>query len=107
MTSLTYHIHETDEYKTFYIECKMEDGTFAGKDSDGNDVFIYTDGTIEICERPGNRHRRSHNKHKIFTGHLVTNMSLNPYQYIHAGEIRDKRSHSMCARPFFPYGKIY
>lgn len=102
---VSYYIDQLDKYMTFEIECTMQDGTLSGKDSRGHNVFIYRDGVIEISEPVSNAHHRCRRKHEIYTGHRVTNESLSPYQYIHAGKIRDKRSNSMSARPFYPYGR--
>lgn len=93
----TYYIQELHEYMTFDIDGKMHDGTLVGKDINARDVFIYTDGHIEIV-MPKNK-----KPNKVYKARLLTNESLNPYQYIHAGEIRDKRTYSMCARPYYPY----
>ena len=61
----TYYIQELHEYMVFEIEGKMHDGTLVGKDANGNDVFIYTNGHIEIVIPKGDRHKKHH---KVYTG---------------------------------------
>lgn len=39
--------------------------------------------------------------HKILPAVEVSEIQFDPYQYVWGGEIRDKRSNSMCPRPFF------
>lgn len=95
-----YYIISKNTVEAFDIECESKthgDVCYLAKScSTGEEVWIYKD-CIEYTAK--SRVKRSRN---ILPAYEVqTPQSLTPYEYYWGGEIRDKRAHSMCARPYF------
>lgn len=93
-----YYIQSENKIESFIIQCssKMSDGRtcYLGNSySTGEEVCLYPD-FIEYTEHKP--------KHKIVPAYEVKQPAgLTSNKYIWGGEIRDKRTHSMCARPYF------
>ena len=98
-----YYIPSENKQVTFTIQFKHNtvDGEtcyLAHSCDNGEEAWLYKDA-IEFTERG--------KKHHIVAAYEVPytynqpQISLNPYQYVWGGEVRDKRAHSMYARPYF------
>lgn len=98
-----YYIPSKNIVMGFRIKCesKSSDGSIcylANSISTGEECWLYEDA-IEFCGPNSNRRAR---KHRILYGYETSKPDgLNPYQYVWGGQIRDSRSRSMCARPYF------
>lgn len=101
-----YYIPSNNKVMKFIIraESKLDNGEVCYLATDvatGNDVWLYKD-CIEFCNsnKPNPKI-----KHTIVPAHETKQNSIgiqfNPNEYIWGVEVRDKRTHSMCARPYF------
>ena len=98
-----YYIPSDNKRAAFTVQFKHTSVTgetyyLAHSCDNGEEVWLYKDA-IEYTERG--------KKHKIVSAYEVPynynqpHISLNPYEYVWGGEVRDKRARSMCARPYF------
>lgn len=92
-----YFIPSENKVESFSIQCesKLSNGNvcyLANLYSTGEEVWLYKDA-IEYTKC---------RNHKIIPAYEVDKpLSLTPYEYFWGGQIRDKRTNSMCARPYF------
>lgn len=95
-----YYIISKNAVEAFDIECedKLPNGDvcyLAKSCSTGEEVWLYKDCVKYMgCKK---RH------HESFPAYEVKQpaQGLAPYQYMWGQQILDKRTHSMCARPYF------
>jgi hypothetical protein len=98
-----YYIISKNLVEAFDIECESKvhgDICYLAKScSTGEQVWIYKD-CIEYIK---GKRKRAHNTLPAYeVKNPIQSQGLAPYKYYWGGEIRDKRAHSMCARPYFP-----
>ena len=101
METKYYYIIQENNVVGFTIQCesKISDGRtcyLANSNTTGEEVWLYPD-CIEFVNTCANK------KHKIVSAYEVKKptQGLAPYEYYWGRSIRDKRSNSMCARPYF------
>ena len=92
-----YYIIPENKVESFTVQCasKISDGEvcyLANSCTTGEEVWLYKD-TVEYTKP----------KRKIVSAYEVKTpiQGLTPNEYFWGGEIRDKRTRSMCARPYF------
>lgn len=95
----TYHIRSENRTETFTIIAECNDGSALAKDSHGREVWLFKDAIEYNGCHP-------HNIVSAYEVPYIENpahpeLPIGPHQYVYAGQIRDKRDRSMCARPYF------
>ena len=95
----TYYIISENRTETFTIIAECNDGSALAEDLHGKEVWLFRDAIEYNGPHP----------HRIVSAYEVPyietpmhpELPIGPHQYVHAGQIRDKRYRSMCARPYF------